>query len=304
MLVLINGLPHFSKKIAKDLNEFDSDNRYVFYNTYESKWAQLKFIITLPFCGAVISFNGASDQSSSLDWVLKFKIKLIMQWHGTDVKLAVERNELGTINRKYINYATHLASAPWFIDELKEVVSEITYCPFGYVESIGNEENYKKISVLTYIAENRESFYGWDEIYEASKLLPNIQFTIIGSKGEGFPSSKNITFKGWVEETELAHLMEEHPIFVRLTEHDGKAITVSQALAKGCEVIWTYPYNCCVLINKNGLELKNSIEALSKQIEDRNYKPNKENIEFAKMSLLRNNVLSIYSSKLTKLLKE
>jgi len=151
MLVLINGLPHFSKKIAKDLNEFDSDNKYVFYNTYESKWAQLKFIIALPFCGAVISFNGASDQSSSLDWVIKFKKKLIMQWHGTDVKLAVERKTSNTINRKYIDYAKHLASAPWFIDELKEIIPAITYSPFGYVESAGNDGKYERfVSIIVY----------------------------------------------------------------------------------------------------------------------------------------------------------
>lgn len=304
MLVLINGLPHFSEKIAKDLNEFDSNNKFVFYNTYESTWAQLRFLLALPFCGAVISFNGASDQSSSLDWVLRFKKKLIMQWHGTDVLLAVERNRSGTINRKYIDYAKHLASAPWFIDELKEVVTDIGYCPFGYVESVGNEANYNDVSVLSYVSKNRESFYGWDEIYEASKLLPNTQFTIVGSNGEGLPSAKNITFKGWVTESNLNKLMEEHAIFVRLTEHDGKAITVSKALAKGCEVIWTYPYECCELVKKDSIELKESIEFLSKQIKGRNFKPNNENIKFAKTSLLKNLVLSNYSSMLTELLKD
>ena len=46
MLVLVNGLPYFSKNIVADLNEFDDENTYVFCNTYESKFAKFKFIFT------------------------------------------------------------------------------------------------------------------------------------------------------------------------------------------------------------------------------------------------------------------
>ena len=123
MRILSNGLPFFSRKLAKDLNAFDEENSYVFYDTYYSKWEQFKFLLALPFAGAVLSSNGVSDKSKSLDLALFFRKKLLMQWHGTDVQLAVERQKNNTINRKYIDAAQHIVSAPWFVDELKDTFS-------------------------------------------------------------------------------------------------------------------------------------------------------------------------------------
>ena len=75
MLVLVNGLPLFSKRLVKDLNSLDKNNTYVFADTYYSLWDKIKFFTLLPFSKIVISFNGVSDNSGSLNWVLKFKKK-------------------------------------------------------------------------------------------------------------------------------------------------------------------------------------------------------------------------------------
>ena len=102
MLVLVNGLPLFGQKLASDLNEFDSNNRYVFFNTYYSLWDKILFFLLVPFCRLVISFNGVSDKSGSLDAALFFRKKIVMQWQGTDVLLAKQRfesNSLKSLNR-------------------------------------------------------------------------------------------------------------------------------------------------------------------------------------------------------------
>jgi monofunctional biosynthetic peptidoglycan transglycosylase len=104
MLVLINGLPLFSKQLAENLGHFDSNSNYVFCDTYNSKLHQLKFLALLPFADVVISMNGVTDNSGSLNAVLKLKKPLIMQWQGTDSLLAVERNKSGAIKRDYIDY--------------------------------------------------------------------------------------------------------------------------------------------------------------------------------------------------------
>lgn len=294
MLVLVNGLPYFSRKIVADLNECDKDNRYIFFNTYYSKWAQLGFLLTLPFCGAVISFNGVSDNSNSLNWALRFRKKMIMQWHGSDVEIAIERHKAKTINRKYIDYASHLVSAPWFTDELRDVLSAAEYAPFSYVREYGNESSYEEVSILTYIPKGREEYYGWNEIVSLSKEMSDIQINVCGTNGENLSQNGNITFLGWVDEEQLLKLMKSHAIFIRLTNHDGKAITVSQALSVGCEVIWTQPYTNCHLVKKNQNDLIQSVRNAIEVIQKRGLSPNHQNIMFAEKELLRDAVLDNY----------
>ena len=302
MLILVNGLPFFSKKIVADLNQMDASNRYLFVNTYESRLAQLKFVLLLPFSGAIISFNGVSSHSKSMDWVIRFRKKLIMQWHGTDVQLATERVSNGTIIKKYIAASIHLTSAPWFQEELVEVVEKSTYAPFGYVCTAGNDTKYSEISILTYFAKGKENFYGWSEIEYLAKKMPQLKIRIVGVKELKDDVPNNIEMLGWVSEDRLLELMKESSIFVRLTEHDGKAISVSQALSTGAEVIWTYPFEKCHLVPKKKEALLEKVIELKHLIEQREMMPNKENIWHAEQTLLREpvlrNYLSILKSKL------
>ncbi|MBT4775634.1 MAG: glycosyltransferase [Crocinitomicaceae bacterium] len=304
MLVLVNGLPFFSKRIVADLNTFDSQNKYVFFNTYYSRWEQIKFLICLPFCSAVISFNGVSDNSNSLNWVLRLKKTLVMQWHGTDVSLAVGREKSNQLNRKYINHAKHLASAPWFAKELENVVSHVLYAPFGYIEQVGNTEDYHQIEVLTYLGEGNERFYGWEELRHVAKEIPALKITVIGSRGDGLEQFSNVSFLGWIAEEEVIDRMKKAAIFVRMTEHDGKAISVSQALSVGSEVIWSYAYDCCHQVARDGNSLLDKIVELSLLIEKRGMKPNKENMSFAQQHLLKDKVMTNYVSKLKRHLNE
>ncbi|MDX2360089.1 MAG: hypothetical protein QNK23_04745 [Crocinitomicaceae bacterium] len=304
MKVLVNGLPFFSQKLVRDLNEFDSENSYVFYDTYSSKLEQIKFALALPTAGAVISSNGVTDRSKSLDLTLKFKKKLIMQWHGTDVKHAVDHYHDKTIDRKYIDAAKHLVSAPWFVDELKEVIRSVEYAPFGYINEYGKGEEYTKIKVLSYFAKGRENFYGWKEIESAARKFPDLEFTIVGSEGEGLTAPNNVSFLGWISEDELFELMCKHAIFLRLTEHDGKAISVSQALGAGCEVVWTYAMDNCHQVTKGDEDLIRKIDELINLLKNRGLTPNKTNIAFAKETLNRKEVMTNFVAKLKGLLNE
>jgi hypothetical protein len=45
MRVLINGLPLFSERLAKDLKSQDPTSTFLFLDTYNSKWTQLKFML-------------------------------------------------------------------------------------------------------------------------------------------------------------------------------------------------------------------------------------------------------------------
>lgn len=305
MRVLINGLPYFGKKIANELNEFDSDNSYVFLDTYYSKWDKIRFRLLLPFCGAVISFNGVSDRSGSLDLVLKKKKKLLMQWHGTDVQLAVERFQKGELYADYIRYAKHFFSAPWFGRELKGIVDKGIYAPFSYVDQIGNDTRYDELSVLSYVAKGRESYYGWEEIKKAAVAYPEVVFMIVGSDGEGLSYPENVRFEGWVSEDRMFYLYRHSPVFIRLCEHDGKAFSVSQAIAAGAEVIWNYP-----VTEEEGLttvfngDIIATLGELFTSIRERGMNPNSKNIKFAKDHLARAIVLNSYTALIKKAINE
>ncbi len=303
MLVLVNGLPLFSKRLVKDLNSLDKKNTYVFADTYYSSWQKIRFLFLLPFCRVVISFNGVSDNSGSLNWVLRLKKKMMMQWQGTDVLLALERFENGTIQKKYIENSTHFTDAPWLKDELKDIVSSVRILNFKHLEFQQNSQPYKEISVLSYMGQGRENFYGFQQFKSAAEKFPTIRFHIIGSNGKGLESLPNITFHGWVSEGEVKKMMIETPIFVRLVDHDGNSISVVEALGNGCEVIWSYPNEKCFLA-KTGDELAQSISEISELITSRNNFPNEENYLFVKEKYRKDIVIGNYIKEINEFGKQ
>ena len=122
MIVLIVGLPVFSHKLSKDLNSFDKSNRYIALNTYYSWKDKFLFLLILPFSKIIISFNGVTDNSSVLNWSMRFNKKMIMQWQGTDALLAMTRFKEKNILRKYIDYATHFVDSPWQEKEVRSLI--------------------------------------------------------------------------------------------------------------------------------------------------------------------------------------
>ena len=265
---------------------------------------KLKFLLLLPFCSKVISFSGVSDKSVLLDWVIFFKKKLVMQWQGTDVIIAVDRKLKGEIKTKYIDYSMHLASAFWFIEELKDIVDEIIYAPYSYVNEFGNDNTYEEMNAITYLIEGKEEFYGWKELEHIIGLNPTVKFIVIGTEGKNLKKYKNVVFKGWVSQEELLKLLKRTPIFIRATEHDGKALTVSQAFGAGCEVIWTSKMENCHFIEKDKDQLQNKFLETMEIVSRRQNTPNPANIKYAQENLLRATVLSNYVSQLKKLLND
>jgi glycosyltransferase involved in cell wall biosynthesis len=274
MFVLVNGLPLFGKNLVKDLNEFDSNNRYIFLNTYYSKIDKILFFILLPFSSLVISFNGVSDFSGALNWAMKWKKKILMQWQGSDVMLAKERFYNGTILMDYINSSTHVTDFEYLKNELEEIGINSKILSFKHLSTNTLNTNYDKISVLSYVGNNNEDLYGFDLIIEAAKVLVDIEFHVIGTNATNYDNlPENLIVHGWKEKTEVIDLMKKNPIFLRMTKHDGNALSVYEALSLGCEVIWTYPSEFTNRA-KNTAELINQILELKNKIEDRKMSPN------------------------------
>ncbi len=298
MRVLISGLPLFSMRLANDLSSIEPSSSFRFLNTYYSKLAKLKFLLLLPFCDVVISFNGVSDQSGSLDWVLFFRKKLVMQWQGTDVMLAEQRTLKGIINRKYIDYATHFHDAPWLGEELYKLNIISSKVHFKYGKTAFTElKRYNAISVLAYIPQARQSFYGFEQTRAAAIAFPEIIFNIIGMESSEIELPKNINLLSWQSSEKVGELMKDCSIYIRLTEHDGFSVTMIEALSVGMEVIWSYKADNCHFAQTDQ-ELIEKIALSSKLIEERNYMPNLANVEMIEQHFSKSKVLTNYCKKL------
>jgi len=295
--VLINGIPLFSKRLVNDLKSFDSINSYYYANTYYSLFQKIRFMFLLPFSDLVISFNGVSDKSGSLNYVLVLKKKLIMQWHGTDVLLAIKRDKNNSILRKYINYSSHFTDSDWLKTDLETIISEVKILKFKYINLDENTKTYSCISFLSYMGEGREFFYGYNEIKTAAIKFSNYVFNIIGTKGKGLEILPNIIFHGWVDEKKVKELMIDSAIYIRLTKHDGNSISVYEALGFGAEVIWSYPTEFTYLARTSN-ELIEQIEVIVDKVKTRNYAPNNENFLYIKNNFNKKEVIQNYIQKI------
>jgi glycosyltransferase involved in cell wall biosynthesis len=296
MLVLINGLSHFGAKLKDDLREADPSRKYVFLRTYDSKWAQLLFILLLPFAKVVISFNGVSTKSGSLTKVVNRKKKLIMFWHGTDALLAKERFDNKTIYRDYIDHAVHFSDAPWLLEELMDVLPNSEVLDFKTIEIDPLANNFKSLQVLTYVPDNKEEFYGLEWILEAAKNYPEVLFNVMGNSGGDKRLIENVNYLGWIDQQKSLEFYKNSPLFLRLTKHDGNALSVAQALSTGAEVIWTCAHPNCHLVNDKEQFILKFNALIQKKKTD--LKRNQSNIEFVATHFNKKNVMANFIKKI------
>lgn len=297
MRVLVNGLPLFAKRFAEDLQKYDPSSRFIFLDTYNSLWAKFLFFLYVPFCDCVISMNGVTDNSGSLNLVLWWKKKLILQWMGTDALLAMDRFKQQTIFRKYIDNSYNFVDSQWLMEEVKSLEVPVEYLHFKSVTVMSNDKIYDQISITSYVAEKRQLFYGMDQIAEIARALPNIEFHLFGLNQADFPTTPNVHFYGWVSPEEFAEKLKVSPIFLRLTDHDGFSVSVIEALGYGCEVIWSLPFEYTHLAT-NAQQAIEKISMLVPKIEKLGMKPNHELIEIVQQHFNPETLTKNYIQKL------
>jgi len=302
MRILINGLPLFGERLAKDLNFIAPNHHFRFLNTYYKRSDQLKFMLLTPFTDLFISMNGVTDESGSMNKILKSKKPLVMQWMGTDISLALERFHNKSINTKYLDYATHFVDAPWMAKELESIGLKVVLTPFKWVEPRERIIPYGRLQALTYIPESRMDFYGWQQLKKLATDFPDVVFLVFGTQFCAEPFPKNILLQGWANESDFRREMEKSAIFLRLTAHDGYSVSVMEAVASGCEVLATQPFEKCTFITPQS-SISEVFATVLKSIEDRGMLPNQDYIHFADKNYQREKVLTSYLQKLEELVK-
>src|SRR5687768_12078702 len=119
--VLILGLPYFGRMLAETLrtNGWDAD-----YRAHPGRdpraWATLAPAIVRADLIYLISSRIDRRSPQALLAAVRRRPTLV-HWVGTDVLFALDEYRAGRASERLISRATHLADAPWLVDELAEI---------------------------------------------------------------------------------------------------------------------------------------------------------------------------------------
>jgi hypothetical protein len=189
------------------------------------------------------------------------------------------------------------------MEEVKSIHVEPEYQHFKSVVVKPNPTVYKRISVMSYVAENRQAFYGMEHIAELAKAFPDIDFQLFGLSKSDFPITSNVHLNGWVSADEFENRLRETPIFLRLTEHDGFSVSVIEALGAGCEVMMSLPFELTYLA-RNTNEAIEGMKQLIEKIESRGMKPNEEMMDHVKTRYNPETLATKYIQKIKEIVNQ
>lgn len=287
MKVLIVGLPYFAKNLKRDLTEFDPSNKYYFLDTYYNKWDRIKALFLIPRMDVVYSINGTLGTSKVFDLALKLKKKLMITWVGTDV---LKAKKLKEVNQAFLNKANHYCEVEWIQQELLELkvnAKVLNFFNFKETKKPSFPEG-NQLHVLSYISKGREDYYGWNEVLEAAKQLPEVQFTIVGTdKEENLPD--NLKCLGWVKDMDAQ--FENCHCTIRFVEHDGLSGFVLESLYRGKYVVYSEKLNHC-LQAKSTEDIIEKLKNLSDSLNQQTLSINSSGIEFVKENFNTDFILS------------
>lgn len=263
--------------------------------------AKISLVLAIKSLDGFVSFKGVSERSKSLDLVIEKKIPMLMYWHGTDVSMALKRAAKGNIEWRYIKYAKHYTDAPWLKEELHTIGINAQMLPFKGLDNLTpiTLNNYSSIKVLSYVGKGREEFYGLSHIVQLAQLNPSFSFTIVGTSQVVQNCPENLEIKGWVEKEEMAHLMNTHAMLLRLTEHDGNAQMILEALSMGMECIWTNRAENCHFWDRKQ-DLNGLFNSVVKTIEERNLLPNVDLANYYRENFQKKIIIQRFADTLKK----
>jgi hypothetical protein len=111
-----------------------------------------------------------------------------------------------------------------------------------------------------------------------ARFFPDINFIIAGTTAEEYqPLPENVKALGWVED--MDSLYANVHLCVRIPEHDGLSTFILEALARGKDVIYKYPFDYC-LQAENEMEFKNVLQSRYSLFMDGLWDSNRSGAEF------------------------
>lgn len=247
-------------------------------------------LIMLLQCNIVYCVGGVSKYNKIVVWAKILRKKMIIHWIGTDVLLAIEAAEKGL---KFHKGDIELAGSELLVEELKGIGIKACRIPIVPFNSKFSLKKYpEKHSVLVYLPEGREEFYGRKIIKELAMREPDILFHIVANNGMEDLKNDNVIFHGFLNSEEMERLYEEITILVRYPEHDGMSMMVIEALGMGKHVLYKYkhPY----VETPKSEEISDIYESF-KNIIDKPISINKEGHDFVEKFYSSENIMELYN---------
>jgi len=293
MKIAIIGNSHFGTILAKQLSKFDTENEYVFYNTYESTIDKVKYIINLLHIDIVYCLSASIRGGLALKLASFSGKKIVQHFIGSDVLTVIEDYNNKVYSSDLLNNSSYLCEIDWIQDELKEIGINAEIVSIMAYEEKNEPKEFINFSVLTYIGQNRAEFYGINSFIKLANDFPDVVFKIAGI--ESYPNLPvNIKCLGWVN---MIEELQKSTIFIRNAEHDGLGFSIIEALSVGRQVFYNYnfPY---IHYFKSYNDLSTKLKLVFMRFKENKLKINFEAIEyihkeFNKEKVLKNLVLAI-----------
>lgn len=246
--LMLTGLKYFVYQLLE--TAFSTDEWMVFTPRLEQVSSRLHRLIVvlahLPRVDLWYQIGGYVGRGRIYKLANILGVPVVTHWVGSDVLSAQQYFRDHVEHLRSQLRITHWAGAPWLVDELGQVGIEAKFVPlplktvsiFLSQEPPPLPNNFK---IMTYLSDQRPTFYGWDYIQRLAEDFPDVEIIIIGSTGNfAGHHPKNVRFLGWVDN--VFPVLADCVVVVRMTEHDGYGGTVQEALSLGRYAIWTYPF--------------------------------------------------------------
>lgn len=301
--VLLVGLPLFANRIREGFKSANSTVEIAQLNTYYSFKDKLKFPLEILRSKVVYSINGTIGKSMVVDTAMALNKKVVMHWVGSDVTTAISTFKSGNFKQKYIDHCVHWCEVGWIKDELKQIGIEAEIVNFAAYNIENNHTALPKsdrLSVLSYIPQNRSDFYGLSRLKQMAEACPEISFRVMGSKYE-WPSLPNVEFLGWIKNSKVE--VDKVHVCLRNTEHDGLSNFVLEALAMGRPVLYNNPLKACTYC-ENVSDYIAELKRLAADLAEGKLELNSRGIEFIRSEFSPEVIYKDLSDRFTSIANE
>ena len=288
MKIAIIGNSYFGSILAKQLDSFDNNNKYYFFNTNESLIDKIKFFFFLLIADRVYSISASISGGGALKAAKFFNKKIIQHFIGSDVLSAKEDYKNNNIDKKLISKSNFLCEVDWIQKELEDINIQADIASIAIYDKDITPKPFTNFSVLTYMAKGKEEFYGIDDLINLAKNFKDVTFKVAGIDSYKKTLPSNIKLLGWVD---MDKELQNSCCYIRNVKHDGLAFSVLEALGYGRIVFYNYnfPY---VNYFSNIEELKEKIHNAKKAFENNELKLNKKAIDFIQKEFSKEKVLN------------
>lgn len=220
------------------------------------------------------------------------KKKTVMHWIGTDVLIA---KNMAKKKLKSQKIDVVLAGSKQLVKELGEIgiqACQVPIVPFKSKFELSDMPS--RHSVLVYLPEGREEFYGASIVFELARREQNVDFHIVANNGMRGVGLGNIKFHGFLDGKEMEELYREITILFRYPKHDGLSMMVIEALGMGKNVLYKYEHPYVVTPKSEAID---DIYKVFKNMLDSPIRINKEGHDFVKEFYSQENVMELYSKR-------